>query len=100
VRGGRSLLTSLVHRDSTRLQTGTRTSHKSSNDQMRHRESRGLQDCADNDHTHGKPDRPATPERLTDEEIDCSSQSQCLKEGRFRWSTYPNIQEDSPSCSN
>lgn len=73
------LLTSLVHRDSTRLQTGARTSHQSSNDQMWHRESRGLQDCADNDHTHGKPDRPAAAERLTDEEIDCSCQSQCLE---------------------
>jgi hypothetical protein len=50
---------------------------------MRHRESRGLHDCADNNHTHGKPDRPAAAECLTDEEIDCSSQSQCLKREHF-----------------
>jgi hypothetical protein len=60
----------LVHRHSARVDTSSQASDKSANNQVRKRESRCLQCCADNDETHRKPNHVSAAKHVSDCEVE------------------------------
>ena len=64
----------LIHRYSRGIDSGTKTSDHTTDDQMRECESGSLQRCTNNDQPHGHPNHPSSTEDVADEEVGYASE--------------------------